>query len=202
MNHGKDEGTSRTWFSTTLGNVVTLINGRAYKQEEMLTQGTPILRIQNLNGGDRWFYSSLQLPSEKYCESGDLLYAWSATFGPYLYEGPRAIFHYHIWNVLPSAGIDKRFAFYELLRVTDQIKRSAHGVAMPHVTKGGMEAWPIELPPLVEQKRIADELQRIGIDEGLYVPLGQMAVPTVYSTKLSGLVRAPAFVFWNVGRAP
>ncbi|WP_144630673.1 ABC transporter substrate-binding protein [Bordetella genomosp. 13] len=53
-----------------------------------------------------------------------------------------------------------------------------------------------------EQKRIADELQRIGIDEGLYVPLGQMAVPTVYSTKLSGLVRAPAFVFWNVGKAP
>ncbi|KAG0929197.1 hypothetical protein G6F31_017439 [Rhizopus arrhizus] len=38
-----------------------------------------------------------------------------------------------------------------------------------------------------EQKKIADELQRIGIDEGLYVPLGQMSVPTVYSTKLSGL---------------
>ena len=35
-----------------------------------------------------------------------------------------------------------------------------------------------------EQKKIADELQRIGIDEGLYVPLGQMSVPTVYSTKL------------------
>ena len=46
-----------------------------------------------------------------------------------------------------------------------------------------------------EQKKIADELQRIGIDEGLYVPLGQMSVPTVYSTKLSGLVHAPVFAF-------
>ncbi|ARP93649.1 ABC transporter substrate-binding protein [Bordetella genomosp. 13] len=53
-----------------------------------------------------------------------------------------------------------------------------------------------------EQKRIADELQRIGIDEGLYVPLGQMSVPTVYSTKLSGLLRAPVFAFWNVTKAP
>lgn len=53
-----------------------------------------------------------------------------------------------------------------------------------------------------EQKRIADEVQRIGIDEGLYVPLGQMSVPTVYSTKLSGLVRAPVAAFWNVKKAP
>lgn len=82
MSQEKVDGTSRSWFRTTLGTVVTLINGRAYKQEEMLTEGTPILRIQNLNGGDRWFYSNLQLPPEKYCASGDLLYAWSATFGP------------------------------------------------------------------------------------------------------------------------
>ena len=53
-----------------------------------------------------------------------------------------------------------------------------------------------------EQKKIADELQRIGIDEGLYVPLGQMSVPTVYTTKLSGLVHAPVFAFWNVKKAP
>lgn len=53
-----------------------------------------------------------------------------------------------------------------------------------------------------EQKKIADALQRLGIDEGLYVPLGQMSVPSVYSTKLSGLVHAPAFVFWNVKKAP
>lgn len=161
MSQEKVDGTSRSWFRTTLGNVVTLINGRAYKQEEMLTEGIPILRIQNLNGGDRWFYSNLHLPSEKYCASGDLLYAWSATFGPYIYEGPRAIFHYHIWNVVPSAVIDKRFAYYELLRVTDQIKGFAHGVAMPHVTKGGMEAWPIDLPPMAEQKRIADKLDTV-----------------------------------------
>ncbi len=161
MSQEKVDGTSRSWFRTTLGTVVTLINGRAYKQEEMLTEGTPILRIQNLNGGDRWFYSNLQLPPEKYCASGDLLYAWSATFGPYIYEGPRAIFHYHIWNVVPSAVIDKRFAYYELLRVTDQIRGSAHGVAMPHVTKGGMEAWPIDLPPMAEQKRIADKLDTV-----------------------------------------
>ncbi|OZI17190.1 ABC transporter substrate-binding protein [Bordetella genomosp. 7] len=53
-----------------------------------------------------------------------------------------------------------------------------------------------------EQKKIADEVQRIGIEEGLYVPLGQMSVPTAYSVKLSGLVHAPIMAFWNVKKAP
>jgi peptide/nickel transport system substrate-binding protein len=50
----------------------------------------------------------------------------------------------------------------------------------------------------VELHKIADEIQRIGLDEGLYVPLGQMSVPTVYSRHLSGLMHIPAMVFWNV----
>lgn len=154
-------GPNSHWVDISLGDVVTLINGRAYKQPEMLAKGTPILRIQNLNGGDRWLFSDLALPPEKYCCSGDLLYAWSATFGPYIYGGPKAIFHYHIWNVIPSTAVCKQFAFYELLRVTDQIKRSAHGVAMPHITKAGMESWPLKLPPLPEQQRIADKLDTV-----------------------------------------
>jgi type I restriction enzyme S subunit len=127
----------------------------------MLSEGTPILRIQNLNKGKNWFYSNLNLPPDKYCNEGDLLYAWSATFGPYWWHGPKAIFHYHIWNVFPSELMSKEFAFYELMRITDAIKRAAHGVAMPHITKGGMEAWEIMLPPPAEQRRIADKVAAV-----------------------------------------
>ena len=149
------------WTTCRLGDALTLINGRAYSRHEMLSAGTPILRIQNLNGGKNWFYSNLNLPPDKYCNAGDLLFAWSATFGPYWWRGPKAIFHYHIWNVLPSPLMGREFAFYELMRITSDLKRSAHGVAMPHITKGGMEAWDIMLPPPSEQKRIADKLEAV-----------------------------------------
>ena len=43
-----------------------------------------------------------------------------------------------------------------------------------------------------EQKRIAAELQRVAIDEGLYVLLGQSTPLRAYSSKLSGLPLAPA----------
>ncbi|WP_197740196.1 restriction endonuclease subunit S [Paraburkholderia dioscoreae] len=71
-----------------------------------------------------------------------------ATFGPYIWRGPKAIFHYHIWNVIPSEAVYKQFAYYQLSRITDDIKRAAHGVAMPHITKAGMESWKLTLPPL------------------------------------------------------
>ena len=88
------------WVQCRLGDVLTLINGHAYNKDEMLSDpnsGVPILRIQNLNGGDNWFYSDLDLAEDKYCYKGDLLFAWSATFGPYWARWDKTIYHYHIW---------------------------------------------------------------------------------------------------------
>jgi restriction endonuclease S subunit len=148
------------WQCKQFGECAILINGRAYSQDELLDSGTPVLRIQNLNGGDRWYYSDLTLPEDKYCQEGDLLFAWSASFGPYRFSGPRSIFHYHIWRVIPKEGLEKAFAFHLLEWITEKVKSAAHGVAMLHITKAGMEAWPVPVPPPSEQRRIAEILDR------------------------------------------
>ncbi|EFC5413128.1 restriction endonuclease subunit S [Escherichia coli] len=153
---------SKNWQICQLGDVLTLINGRAYKKEEMLTEGVPILRIQNLNGGNKWFYSNLELQEDKYCYKNDLLYAWSATFGPYWSKWDhKLIYHYHIWKIETSPALNKQFAYYALWNITEALKASAHGVAMPHITKAGMEAWEIQLPPISEQKIIAEKLDTL-----------------------------------------
>jgi type I restriction enzyme, S subunit len=146
---------------TTLGECLRLINGRAYLQHELLNEGTPIIRIQNLNGGNRWYYSNLKLPEEKYCDNGDLLFAWSATFGPYIWRGNKSIYHYHIWKIEPKELFDKTFAFYLLQSITREIKNASHGASMLHMTKSGMEAWPIKLPPLKAQMRFVEFANRL-----------------------------------------
>jgi len=40
------------------------------------------------------------------------------------------------------------------------LKASARGIAMLHLTKSGVEAWEIALPPLDEQRRIAGILDQ------------------------------------------
>ena len=147
------------WETRTLGDVVTLINGRAYSQHELLSKGTPVIRIQNLNGGSNWYYSNLELPDDKYCHEGDLLFAWSASFGPYVWNGPKAIYHYHIWKVVPKNGVHGDFMFHLLQWITESVRLSSHGIGMLHMTKEGMEKWIVSIPALAEQKRLALRLR-------------------------------------------
>jgi type I restriction enzyme M protein len=148
------------WPLVELGKIARLINGRAYKQEELLSEGpTPVLRVGNFFSNRSWYYSDLVLDEEKYCEEGDLLYAWSASFGPRIWEGPRAIYHYHIWKIETSADVDKKFLFHLLEADSEKIKADGNGIAMVHATKGGMEQRKFPLPPLTVQRAIVAEIE-------------------------------------------
>jgi len=147
------------WEMVRLGDVCTLLNGRAYKQDELLTKGkTPVLRVGNFFSNRDWFYSDLELDENKYCDYGDLLYAWSASFGPKIWEGPKVIYHYHIWKVLISERVNKAYLYYLLERITREVIESGRGIAMIHTTKSDMEQREIPIPPLHLQQKIADIL--------------------------------------------
>ena len=147
------------WPMIELGQFARLINGRAYKQEELLAEGpTPVLRVGNFFSNRGWYYSDLELEPDKYCDAGDLLYAWSASFGPRIWEGPRAIYHYHIWKVEPTEAIDKMFLFHLLAADSEKIKSEGNGIGMIHATKGGMEKRKFPLPPLEVQREIVAEI--------------------------------------------
>lgn len=75
------------WEAARLSDVVNILNGRAYKKEELLDVGTPVLRVGNLFTSNHWYYSNLTLEEDKYCNPGDLLFAWSASFGPFIWQG-------------------------------------------------------------------------------------------------------------------
>ena len=145
------------WVEKRLKDVCVLINGRAYKKHEMLESGKyPLLRVGNFFTNKAWYYSDLELDPDKYCDTGHLLYAWSASFGPRIWEGGKVIYHYHIWKVLPNSSvIEKRFLLHLLEWDVEQIKQ-AHGTGttMMHVSKGSMEKRIVPLPPLKEQSNI------------------------------------------------
>jgi len=140
-----------------LRDVCELINGRAYKKSELLSRGKyPVLRVGNFFTNDHWYYSDLELNAKNYCDSGDLLYAWSASFGPRIWQGGKVIFHYHIWKVVPRVDlIDQRYLLYFFQWDVDRIKEdSGAGTTMLHVSKGSMEEREIPVPNLSEQGRI------------------------------------------------
>ena len=146
------------WIKMTLGQAATFYNGRAYKQEELLEYGKyPVLRVGNFFTSTTWYYSDLELDETKYCESGDLLYAWSASFGPRIWRGEKSIYHYHIWKVIEQHGIDRKFLFINLEKETERMKaKTTNGLGIMHITKGAIESWESTFPPIAEQRQIAD----------------------------------------------
>ncbi len=153
---------SNVYPSVKLGDVCKVINGKAYKQEELLDSGKyPVLRVGNFFSNRGWYYSDLELEEDKYCIAGDLLYAWSASFGPKIWVGEKCIYHYHIWKMIPDEDIiNKHFLFHVLNRETEAIKiEGGRGIAMMHITKGGIEEREIPLPPLSIQEEIVAEIE-------------------------------------------
>lgn len=151
------------WEQRKLGTVATFINGRAYSQDELQSSGKyRVLRVGNLYTNYSWYYSDMELEDKYYAISGDLLYTWSATFGPHIWLGEKIIYHYHIWKVVLSSTLDKSFAVHLLERDKQEILSDKNGSTMVHITKKGMEEKEVILPTNIdEQIKIGKQLDAI-----------------------------------------
>ena len=152
-----------SWEWRRMQDVIEFVNGRAYKKEELLDSGKyKVLRVGNFFTNDSWYYSDMELSDEKYCYKGDLLYAWSASFGPKIWEEDKTIFHYHIWNVKYDKRIFIReYLYYFFLIDKVNIKSSTTGSTMVHISMENMKPRLIPIPPLAEQKRIVEKIEQL-----------------------------------------
>lgn len=151
------------WEVKRLEDVSTLLNGRAYKQHELLNEGKyKVLRVGNFFTNDNYYYSDLELEDSKYCDNGDLLFAWSASFGAFIWNGGKVIYHYHIWKVLYDVKVlNIEYYKYLLNAMTTYFMKDVHGIGMVHLTKCGMEQYILPLPPLSLQQEFASKIEAI-----------------------------------------
>lgn len=155
---GNPEFNEKSWKTCRLGDECRVINGRAYKAEELLDDGKyRVLRVGNFFTNDNWYFSDLELDDDKYCDEGDLLFAWSASFGPRIWHGEKVIYHYHIWKLADYEHCLNKDFFVELLNYNCEVmKQGTHGSTMLHFTKSQMEDQQLILPPMELQKQFAD----------------------------------------------
>lgn len=153
-----------SWNVVPLKRLVALFNGYVFKSDSWEDTGTPILRIENLNGSETFNHSSLELSEKHRVASGDLLFSWSGnpgtSFGPFRWEKSGLYYlNQHIFKVDVRA-CDKNWLYWSLKAATYWIERELTSgmIGMVHVTKEELGNVPICLPPLSEQRRIADFL--------------------------------------------
>jgi len=150
------------WKTVRLGDVADYYNGRAFKPLEWEQEGVPIIRIQNLNKPEAEYNYTTQKHEDRYLvKRGDLLFAWSASLGAYIWKGNDAWLNQHIFKVVLRNGVDKMYLFYLLNKIVAELYAKTHGSGMVHITKGKFESTLIPLPPLAEQHRIVAKIEEL-----------------------------------------
>ena len=153
------------WQEASLADLADYINGRAIKPEECSAgPGMPVIRIKQINDPqtiDDCFCGD-NLDEKNIVRNGDLLFSWSATLKTIQWQGPAGAINQHIFKVMPRPGIDKTFLHYLIDNSIPALAEESHGSTMKHIKKSALSAFHLRIPPLPEQKKIAEILS--GID--------------------------------------
>ena len=152
---------NQKWPMVELSEVAEYINGFAFKPRDWKQQGKKIIRIQNLTGtADVFNYTEkTDIPQKYFVHRGDLLISWSATIGFYFWNDESAYLNQHIFKVVPTEKILKKYLYFLKNQIIKEIDKNAHGNTMQHITKKLFDKILIPLPPLNIQEQIVAELE-------------------------------------------
>ena len=200
------------WEVRTIGQMFGLVNGLAFKPADWKPTGTPIIRIQNLNDpAADYNHSQSPVPDRNRVEPGDLLFAWSGTlgtsFGARVWSGPSGVLNQHIFKVhMDQEQLTLPFALLVFARIEENIAKQAHGfkASFVHVRKSDLVKVALPLPPLPEQRAIAEALSDV---DGLLAALDRLIAKkrdlkqAAMQQLLTGQTRLPGFHDeWEVKR--
>jgi type I restriction enzyme, S subunit len=146
-----------------LGSIAEFINGAAFKPEDWGESGMRIIRIQNLTDSNKPFNRTKKTVTDRVrVQQGDLLVSWSATLGIFEWnDSEEALLNQHIFRVLPNEEkVNKRYLRHGLEGAILDMQKHLHGATMQHINRGEFLSTKLYLPPLEEQKRIAEVLDR------------------------------------------
>ncbi|WP_299004280.1 restriction endonuclease subunit S [uncultured Caulobacter sp.] len=157
---------SRNWREASFATLADYANGRAFKPEDWGKKGLPIIRIAQITnpGSATDFYDGEVEPRHR-IENGDLIFSWSATLAVMRWERGPAVLNQHLFKVTPVEGIDRRWLQYRLEASIPDLADEAHGTTMKHIRKGTLASKTTLVPPLDEQRRIAEVLR--SVDEAI-----------------------------------
>ncbi len=186
------------WTLRTVGELARLSGGHGFRPPDWRTQGMPIIRIQNLNGSDSFNYYDGEVDPAWLVEPGELLFAWAgsrgASFGPKIWSGPRGLLNQHIYRVTPRQEVTTEFLFLQLLCLTAEVEKKAHGFkdTLLHLQKHELTGFQVGLPTLDEQNEISRSLGSVQsriLNEERFLKSVLQARDALRSSLLSGEIR-------------
>lgn len=154
------ESSPSDWKISKVKHIGSYLNGFPFKPDDWGESGIPIVRIQDLTKSDTSpNYYEGEAPARYRLINGDILIAWSASLGVFVWNGGDAWLNQHIFKVDVYENKVRR-DYYPWLAdwFIGQLKNYVHGSTMQHLTADAFGSFPVLLPSLQQQQAISEFL--------------------------------------------
>lgn len=152
-----------SWKTAPLIDLADYLNGYAFKPEDHVKDGLPIIRIEQLKDDSAEFdYYDKPVPERNMIKNGDLIFSWSASLFLRIWDRGEAILNQHLFKVISNPDVDKHFLKYCIEYNLPALTNSSHGSTMKHITRKELKRFSVSLPSQKkEQSKIAEVLSTI-----------------------------------------
>ncbi|WP_338575090.1 restriction endonuclease subunit S [Pseudomonas canadensis] len=160
------------WTRGSLGDVLQIRNGYAFKSTEFKQHGVPLVRQSNLDG-DKVDLSKCAYLEERYLleragftlHNGDVLIGMSGSVGKLCTYNKNfaALQNQRVGKIELHAAnqTEWRLIWHFLKTITGALLEKSKGVAVANVSPDDIHSLPLNIPPLAEQTRIAAKLDEL-----------------------------------------
>jgi type I restriction enzyme S subunit len=153
-----------------LGDYCQLRNGYAFKSEDFVEDGIPVIRISDIRDGKIRLTETVKVaPREEFekfiVSRGDILIAMSgATTGKFgVFDSNQKAYQNQrvgCFIIKDSERLDKRFLYFLISTLRTKIESEAYGGGQPNISSSKIEDYKITLPSIVDQRVIASILAK------------------------------------------
>ncbi len=161
------------WAYVSLDEITYRITDGTHQPPKFTSEGVPFIFVKHIVKGRISFnntkfisqYTYEQLNKRCPVEKGDILYSAVGSFGVAVTVDTDKMFSFqrHIAHIKPSEFINEHYVAHFLNSIIGslQAENVAKGVAQRTVTLGDLAKFFLFLPPIAEQQKIVEKVERI-----------------------------------------
>lgn len=153
--------TPEGWKVRRIGDLVRLTNGYPFPSDSFAPSGDmPLVRIRELVTHVDEFstYVSGYVPRECILDNEDIVIGMDGDFNVVRWNRGKAALNQRLCRLRPRPGVDIRFIGYALPSILGIINDLTFSTTVKHLSSPDILSERLPLPPLDEQRRIADFL--------------------------------------------
>ncbi|ECB3357245.1 restriction endonuclease subunit S [Salmonella enterica subsp. enterica serovar Redba] len=153
-----------SWQRIPMDAIAKITNGFAFKSSEFNTKkdGLPLIRIRDVLKGNTSTYYSGTVPEGYWVNPEDLIVGMDGDFNTTIWHSEPALLNQRVCKIdIDEWKYSKRFFFHTLPGYLSAINANTSSVTVKHLSSRTLQETLLPLPPLAEQKIIAEKLDTL-----------------------------------------